>query len=82
MNARTQLRTMSTMLMLVLVVMLNTGFQLNNIYDARLGLPLYAIAAVVLVVALRYQQRLSRAMTAGLLMIPIVLVVIAGLLSI
>lgn len=81
MNARTQLRTLSTMLMLVLVVMLNTFFQLRNIYDARLGLPLYAIAAAVLIIALRYQQRLSRLMTAGLLLLPIVLVVLTGLLS-
>lgn len=82
MNARTQLRTLSTMLMLVLVVMLNTLFQLRNIYDASLGLPLYAVAAAVLVIALRYQQRLSRLMTTGLLLLPIILVVLTGLLSI
>jgi hypothetical protein len=69
------------MLMLVLVVMLNTGFQLRNIYGARLGLPLYAFTIAVLVIALRYQQRLSRSMTVLLLALPIILVVLTGLFS-
>jgi hypothetical protein len=81
MNTRTQLRTLSTMLMLVLVVMLNTAFQLLNIYDARVGLPLYAATAAIMILALRHQQRLSRLVTGLLLLLPIVLVVLAGLLS-
>ena len=81
MNARTQLRTLSAMLMLVLIVMLNTAFQLRNIYDARVGLPLYAITFVVVIVALRYQQRLSTLATGLLLLLPVVLVVLTGVLS-
>ena len=81
MNARTQLRTLSAMLMLVVIVMLNTAFQLRNIYDARVGLPLYTVAVVVIVSALRYQQRLSSLMTGLLLLFPVVLVVLTGILS-
>ena len=81
MNARTQLRTLSAMLMLVLIVMLNTAFQLRNIYDARVGLPLYAVAVAVIVIALRYQTRLSSLMTGLLLLFPVVLVVLTGFLS-
>ncbi len=81
MNARTQLRTLSAMLMLVLIVMLNTAFQLRNTYDARVGLPLYAVAVAVIVIALRYQQRLSALMTGLLLLFPVVLVVLTGVLS-
>ncbi len=81
MNARTQLRTLSALLMLVLIVMLNTAFQLRNIYDARIGLPLYAVAVAVIVIALRYQQRLSALITGLLLLFPVALVVLTGVLS-
>ncbi len=78
MNAQTQLRSLGSLLVLVLVVILNTTMIFMERYGPEHALPIYAVSGIVLVLALRYQRQLSPLALAGLQSLPLVLIVLAG----
>lgn len=79
MNAQTQLRSLGSMLVLVLVVILNTAMIFTERYGPEHALPIYAVSGIVLFLALRYQRRLSPLALAGLQSLPLLLIVLSGL---
>ncbi len=79
MNAQTQLRSLGSLLVLVLVVILNTTMIFMERYGPEHALPIYAVSGIVLVLALRYQRQLSPLALAGLQSLPLVLIVLSGL---
>lgn len=79
MNAQTQLRSLGSLLVLVLVVILNTTMIFMERYGPEHALPIYAVSGIVLVLALRYQRRLSPLALSALQSLPLVLIALSGL---
>lgn len=79
MNAQTQMRSLGSLLVLVVVVILNTAMIFMERYGPEHALPIYAVSGTVLVLALRYQRRLSPLALAGLQALPLLLIVLSGL---
>jgi hypothetical protein len=82
MERQTRVRTLSAVLVLIVLAMLNTLMQLANLYSEWFAWTLYGVAVVVIVVVLRFQQQLNSTVTAVLLAIPFVLAALAALIGI
>lgn len=82
MQKQTQARTMSVMLGLIGLILVNTflsaGLRLYNEWSAW---TIYAVGLVLIAVALRFQQRLTTAATVGLLALPFVLAALFSLIG-
>lgn len=71
MQKQTQSRTLGVLLALIGLALVNTLFSAGlRLYGPWLAWTVYFIAAVLVFVALRYQQRLTTAMMALLLALP------------
>ncbi len=81
MDKTTRLRSLSALLMVVFIVVLNTLVQLSGYYSGWLALAIYAVAALLVFVTLRFQRRLSPVATAALLAVPFALVALGALVS-
>jgi hypothetical protein len=74
MHKQTQARTLSVLLALIGLVLMNTFLSAAlRLYGEVLAWTVYGVAIVLLVVALRFQQRLSGAALAALLGLPFAL---------
>ena len=76
MNAQTRSRTVAALLAVVIIVTINTvmaGFL--DVYNEWFAWLIFGLTLVLVIVALRFQQRLSAPQTFGLLAIPLVLAV-------
>lgn len=82
MHKQTQARTLSVLLALVGLVMLNTFLSAGlRLYGAWLAWTVYGVGIVLLAAALRFQQRLTGTMMAVLLALPFVLTLLLALIS-
>ena len=79
MNAQTRMRSLGSLLVLVLVVIMNTSMIFMERYGPEHALPIYAVSGIVLVLALRYQRHLSPLALAALQALPLLLIVLSGL---
>lgn len=76
MNTQTRSRTVGALLAVVITVALNTVMAgILDVYGEWFAWLIFALTLVLVVVALRFQQRLSAPQTFGLLAIPLVLAV-------
>jgi hypothetical protein len=77
MNQQTRLRSLGSLLVLVLVVILNSLMVLTEQYGPAIALPIYAVTGLVLIIALRYQRQLSRWGLVLMQILPVALILIA-----
>lgn len=82
MQKQTQSRTLGVLLALIGLALVNTLFSAGlRLYGPWLAWTVYFIAAVLVFVALRYQQRLTTAMMAALLALPFAVAALFALIS-
>lgn len=73
MQKQTQSRTLGVLLALIGLALVNTLFSAGlRLYGAWLAWTVYFVAAAMVFVALRFQQRLTTATIVGLLAVPFV----------
>lgn len=82
MQQSNQWRTVGTLVMIILVVMVNAlcAF-VFELYPEWVAWCTYALAALVMFVVLRYQQRLTTTLTAALMALPFVVSLLAVLIN-
>lgn len=82
MERTNQLRTLGALIMFILLACVNTVVSFAvDMYSEPLGWMTFVVAAIVVVIGLRYQQRLTTAATTALFALPFVVVLLGVVLA-